>query len=189
MNEHPIRKTLADQLKECVALQATKAAMILIKEYSAYTIEEGNKAEGDGMKGFVSRRFDLAFKYALIHHASVLCEPKHLFAPITAKDFEYGILIAEMLAGWKIHVLAGKVVSGDFHRDCEVFKDAILSALKNGRKSPSFSVLAARRPQLKNWPPKHSEAVINVLKKRGEIITKEIKATTRYYLPKDVNND
>lgn len=184
INLQPKRITLADQIRECIDLPISKRAEDLRKEYSEYIIEEANKADSDGAKGFVSRRYDLALKYALIHHASV-CGAAELFTAVTAQDLEYGILIAEMLGGWKSHVLIGKVVSGDFHRDCEIFKAAILGTVKAGKKNPGFATLANRRSQLKNWTPKYSEAVINVLKKRGEIITREMDATTRYYLPKE----
>ena len=183
MNIQPVRRTLAEQIRECVDLKATGSATATIEEYSQYITDEANKADADGQKGFVSRRFDLALKYALIHHASVRGAAE-LFSNLDKKDIDYGILIAEMLGGWKSNTLCKKVVSGDFHRDCEIFKEAIYASVKGGRENPSFSYLATRRVQLKNWMPKYSENIINVLKKRGEIVTKEGQGGTCYFLPK-----
>lgn len=180
---------LAGLIKGCVELDATPDAIDYIQEYSEYIIEEANKAGSDGLKGFMSRRFDLALKYALIHHGA-MAGKKGLFLPINYADIKYGVLIAEMLGGWKSHILTGKVTSGDFHKDCETFKDAIRAAVKSGKSKPTFALLATRRVQLKNWPEKYSESIISVLRKRGEIITKEGRKSTQYFLPKKgVEND
>jgi len=177
------QSTLADLIKGCVELETTPQALLYIQEYSEYITTEANKAQSDGLVGFMSRRFDLCLKYALIHHAATnkACD---LLSKVTADDIQYGILIAEMLGGWKTHVLYDKVVSGDFHKDCEIFKAAIKAAIKSGKDKPTFKLLATRRAQLKNWMPKYSECVIGILKKRGEIITKEGRRSTQYYLPK-----
>lgn len=181
---NPPQTTLADLIKGCVKLEATPRALVFIREYSSYITEEANKAESDGMVGFMSRRFDLSLKYALIHHAATTKIEK-LQSPVSEKDIQYGILMAEMLGGWKTNVLGGKVVSGDFHRDCEIFKAAIKAAVKSGKRKPTFKILMTRKAQLKNWNPKYSEIIINVLKKRGEIITKEGPKSTQYFLPKE----
>jgi hypothetical protein len=175
--------TLAALIRGCVELETTPQALLYIQEYSEYVTTEANKAQSDGLVGFMSRRFDLCLKYALIHHAATnkACD---LLSKVTADDIQYGILIAEMLGGWKTHVLYDKVVSGDFHKDCEIFKAAIKAAIKSGKDKPTFKLLATRRAQLKNWMPKYSECVIGILKKRGEIITKEGRRNTQYYLPK-----
>ncbi len=174
-------QSLRGLIKSCVDLSVTDGALNKIQEYSKYITEEANKADSDGMTGFISRRFDLALKYALIHHASMA----ELFSDITDQDIKYGILIAEMLGGWKSNVLPEKVVTGEFHKDCKIFKAAIKAALKVGRDKPTFKQLANRKPRLKNWTPKYSEAVIQVLKKRGEIITKEGRKATQYFLTKE----
>jgi len=181
----PPESTLAELIKGCVELQVDDKALIYIKEYSDYITTEANKAQSDGLTGFISRRFDLCLKYALIHHAATN-KAKKLLSKITGKDIQYGILIAEMLGGWKSNVLSDKIVSGDFHRDCETFKAAIKMAIRAGR-TPTFAYMATRKTQLKNWPQKHSESVIGVLKKRGEIITKEGERSTQYHLPKKTN--
>ena len=175
--------TLAALIRGCVELETTPQALLYIQEYSEYVTTEANKAQSDGLVGFMSRRFDLCLKYALIHHAATnkACD---LLSKVTADDIQHGILIAEMLGGWKTHVLYDKVVSGDFHKDCEIFKAAIKAAIKSGKDKPTFKLLATRRAQLKNWMPKYSECVIGILKKRGEIITKEGRRNTQYYLPK-----
>jgi len=178
---------LADLIRGCIELETTDKAMLYIKEYSQYITDESNKAESSGVVGLISRRFDLCLKYALIHHAATN-KAKDLLTKITDDDVQYGILIAEMLGGWKINVLGSKVVSGDFHRDCEIFKAAIRANVKFGKEKPTFPMLAARRTQLKNWTPNYSESIIAVLKKRGEITTKEGRRNTQYYLPKEVQN-
>lgn len=180
----PEMETLATLIKGCVDLKATKKAITKIKEYSKFITEESNKADSEGEIGFISRRFDLSLKYALIHHAAVN-GAEGVFDEISLEDVTWGIQVAEMISGWKLRVLSTKVVSGDFHRDCEVFKEAVRSAIKAGRK-PSFSYMASRRTKLKDWQIKYSESIIGVLKKRGEIIIKEgSRGTTLYYLPKN----
>lgn len=174
---------LAALIKGCVDLEADQAAISCLEEYSEYITAEANKADSNGQTGFISRRFDLCLKYALIHHAA-RAGAAGLFQPVDRVDIEYGILIAEMLGGWKSHVLCNKVVSGDFHRDCEIFKAAIRASVKVGYAKPTFKQLATRRKQLKNWTPKYSDNIIQVLRKRGEIITKEGPRSTQYFLPK-----
>jgi len=176
--------TLGALICENVDLEAEKGAFNAIKEYSEYVVSEANKSDSDGQVGFVSRRFDLSLKYALIHHAAVR-GAKRIYEPVSAEDIEWGIQVAEMLSNWKVTVLGTKVVSGDFHRDCEVFKAAVFMATKAGRK-PTFAYMATRKTALKDWQPKYSESVINVLRKRGEVITKEGKdGVTQYFLPKN----
>jgi phage/plasmid primase-like uncharacterized protein len=175
--------TLGALICENVDLEAEKGAFNAIKEYSEYVVSEANKSDSDGQVGFVSRRFDLSLKYALIHHAAVR-GAKRIYEPVTAEDIKWGIQVAEMLSNWKVNVLGTKVVSGDFHRDCEIFKSAVFMATKAGRK-PTFAYMATRKTALKDWQPKYSESVINVLRKRGEVITKEGKdGVTQYFLPK-----
>jgi phage/plasmid primase-like uncharacterized protein len=179
----PEKETLATLIKGCVDLRATDDAVGRIQEYSKRITVEANKADSDGETGFISRRFDLALKYALIHHAAVM-GPDGLFNDVDLPDIEWGIQLAEMISGWKLRVLSTKVVSGDFHRDCEIFKEAVKAAVKSGRK-PTFAYMASRRPRLKDWQIKYSESIIGVLKKRGEIIVKEGRGgVTLYFLPK-----
>ena len=178
---------LAALINGCIDLEANQSAVVCLEEYSEYITAEANKTDSDGMTGFISRRFDLCLKYALIHHAA-RAGAKGLFLPVDREDIDYGILMAEMLGGWKSHVLCNKVVSGDFHRDCEIFKEAIRSAVKAGFPKPTFARMAKRRAQLKNWTPKYSENIIGVLKKRGEIITKEGRRSTQYFLPRVENH-
>ena len=73
---------------------------------------------------------------------------------------------------------------GDFHKDCEIFKAAIKDAVKAGKTKPTFNILAIRRTKIKNWTTKYSESIITDLKEKGEIITKEGRRNTQYYLQK-----
>ena len=175
------QSTLAELIKGCVELGTTSESLARIDEYSDYITQEANKADSEGEIGFVSRCFDLSLKYALIHHAAV---KYNIYEDIDIHDVEWGIRVAEMISGWKQNVLCNRVVSGEFHKDCEIFKEAIKAAIKSGRK-PSFSYMASRRPRLKDWQFKYSENIIGVLKKRGEIIVKEGRdGITLYHLPK-----
>jgi len=182
MDVKPEVETLASLIKETVELTAHEIALTRIREYSDHIVSEANKADSDGAVGFISRRFDLSLKYALIHHASKGAD--NIYSPITIDDIDWGILVAEMLSGWKVKILHSKVVSGEFHQHCEMFKSAIYSATKNSRK-PNFRNLSMRKAGLKNWQPKYAENIISVLKKRGEIVTKEFNGSTLYYLPKE----
>lgn len=173
---------LTTLIKGCIDLGATPNAINCLREYSEHITIEGNKQQTGGLVGFISRKFDLCLKYALIHHVSSE-EIKNIFQDVNKIDIQYGILIAEMLGGWKSHVLSDKVVSGDFHKSCEIFKESIKAALRAGR-TPTFAYLTSRRTELKNWSEPYSDMILNVLKKRGEIITKEGKKSTQYYLPK-----
>ena len=96
VNFMPPERSLGDLIRGCVDLKATPKALLYIKEYSSYITEEANKADSDGLIGFISRRFDLCLKYALIHHASVN-KAKDLLSKITDIDIQYGIAVAEML--------------------------------------------------------------------------------------------
>jgi len=212
MNVKPA-ETLATLINERIDLDATSKAYSKIEEYSDYIVDEANKAKSDGEVGFISRRFDLSLKYALIHHASMHgyrpsvygcggvdggCTGSsggvgnggadRIYNPVDINSVNWGIAIAEMLCNWKISKLEDKVVSGEFHKDCELFKAAIFAATKNNR-SPTFKYLASRKSALKNWQPKYAENVIHVLKKRSEIIIKETGKSTLYYLPKHVEYD
>lgn len=183
MYARPGVESVSSLICENVELEATDGCLNKIQEYSNYVVSEANKADSDGQVGFISRRFDLSLKYALIHHAAARPANK-LYEPVDLADIQFGIIIAEMLSGWKVEVLRNKVVSGDFHKDCETFKDAIKLATKS-RRNPTFKYMATRKTKLKDWQPKYAESVINVLKKRGEIITKEGRDNvTLYFLPK-----
>ena len=108
-----------------------------------------------------------------------------LFLPLDELDIEYGKKVAWMLGDWKINVLRNKVTTGEFHKNCEIFKAAIKAAVKMGKR-PTFAVMANRRIQMKNWKIKESGEIISVLVKRGEIVEDDSKEKTAYYLPKKV---
>lgn len=158
-----------------------------LQDFSREIIQRQRDADrqgaDEGNLGIISRGYDLAIKYALVHMATNN-GPEGIYAPMGVDNLEYGIKVSDMLAAWKLNVLGGQVTTGDFHRDCEVFKDAIKAAVKAGRKNPSFAVLANRKPGLKNWAPEYSAKIISVLDKRGEMVTSEVRNKTCYYLPK-----
>jgi DNA primase len=164
---------------------AEKAA----KEWSKQITAEANQSDEGGARGIVSRQFEASIKYAMIHHASAN-GPEKLAAPLSADSLQWGIETAKMLAEWKLNVLPKKLTSGDFHRDCELFKDAIRAAMKVTRKDragktklPTFAFLSNRRPALKNWDKRYSSSIIEALNERGEIVLDESGQSTAYYLP------
>jgi hypothetical protein len=168
---------------------AEKAA----KEWSKQITAEANQSDEGGARGIVSRQFEASIKYAMIHHASAN-GPEKLAAPLSADSLQWGIETAKMLADWKLNVLPKKVTSGDFHRDCELFKDAIRAALKYTRKDrggkaklPTYAFLASRRPTLKNWDKRYSSSIIEALNERGEIVLDESGRSIAYYLAADID--
>jgi hypothetical protein len=170
----------ANGIPHCV--QADEKAREIIQEWSRSIIAEANGKDNEGEKGIVSRQYHLALKYALIHMAATR-PVESLYEPMRAVDIEYGKAVAWMLADWKMNVLMERVIQGEFHRMCTVFKQAVLSAIRNGKR-PTFAVMAHRKPELKNWKMKDSKEVIDVLVKRGEIVLDESKRNTAYYIVK-----
>jgi hypothetical protein len=108
-------------------------AWILYDEWSEEITKEANLSDEGGVMGIVSRQFEESIKYAMIHHA-LANGPEKLAEPLSAASLQWGIKTARMLADWKLNVLPKKVTSGDFHRDCELFKDAIRATMKVIRK-------------------------------------------------------
>jgi hypothetical protein len=183
MEARPMVAGIGAIISENVDLKASDEVQAAIKAFSRSVVAQANESDSEAIVGFISRQFDLSLKYALIHHAAV-SGVNGLYEPITMEDIQWGQRIAKMLCSWKIDVLMSKVVSGDFHRDCEIFKTAILMATR-ARRKPTFSYMSTRKQALKDWQPKYSESIINVLKKRGEIITKDGRdGVTQYFLTK-----
>lgn len=176
----PPQSELANAMGISFPLSASKDALILLQEYSDSIIEAANNESDEGKKGIISRQYELCIKYAMGHHASV----GDLYIDMTSADFQFGILIAGLLSDWKLTILDKQVVSGEFHKSCEVFKQAIVASMKAGRGNPTFAYMTSRRTILKNWDQKYSKEVIEVLKKRKEVVTQEIDGITRYYLVK-----
>jgi len=165
-------------------IQMTPACAARLAELSAHVIDRANSGYySESIRGIIGRQYELCIRYGLIHMAAMR-NILHLTDPMDLADLNYGWDVASMLAEWKIDTLQGKVVTGDFHRDCEYFKSAIISAIK-ADKRPTFKSLANRKPGLKDWQRARSNEVIEVLKKRGEIVLDDSKKTTAYFLPKD----
>jgi len=166
-------------------LSATDEALECINDWSRQVVRECNEEDNEGMRGILSRRYHLGLRYAMIHLSAVRLA-EDILAPVEARDIEYGIRVAKMLADWKINKLSQRVTTGDFHRHCELFKGAIKAAIKT-KNRPTFKVMANRKTQLKNWDKRYSGSIIEVLEKRGEIILDESGRKTAYYLPKEDN--
>jgi hypothetical protein len=188
MQAMPTVQNLATLINGCIELDATDEAISKMGEYSDYIVSEANKATSEGEVGFISRRFDSSLKYGLIHHAAINGH-NGLYKRFEIESMLWGIELAEMLSKWKINTLMNRVVAGDFHKNCETFKQAILMATKAGR-SATFKYMASRRAALKDWSPKQSEDIIKVLTKRREIVAKDGRdGVTVYYLTKENQED
>lgn len=182
-NSNPAGGNMANNQNAPLSLGITEEANKILSQFSHETTEAVNVLGADGEKGIVSRRYDLAIKYSIIHLAAM--RSPDLFAqPIDKNSIEYGIAVAKMLSDWKLETLKGKVTTGEFHRMCEVFKNAIEAVIKMGQR-PTFKTMANRRPELKNWKRKDSDEIIQVLVKRGEIKMDDSKTKTAYLLSKE----
>jgi putative DNA primase/helicase len=152
--------------------------------YSRQIVDEANEVlDIEGAAGITSARYRLALKYAMIHMAADR-PVEQLYDPMALKNLEWGIDVAKMLADWKMNVLIRQITTGDFHKECEVFKEAIKAAIRVNQ-SPSLSVLCGRRKQLNNLNPRQRQDVIDTLIDRGEIWVDTSKPKTpKYYLTK-----
>lgn len=171
-------------LSQNYPLGETSEVTSMVEEYSRQIINETRQTDSNAENGIISRKYDLSLKYAVIHHASACMAKNHnLTDPIDALDMQYGIAMAEMLAGWKLQVLAERVVTGDFHLRCEQFLQGIKSVMRM-KKRPTFKLIMGRVRALKNWRKKDSEEVISILVKRGDIVIDDSKRPTAYWLKK-----
>ncbi len=170
-----------------VSVSLEPEAREMVSALSDKIVEECNDQMDDGLRGILSRKYDLALKYAMVHHAAMIDPEAMAGAAIKPASIEYGIAIADMLAGWKIETLARRVTTGQFHKDCEVFKQAIGLVIRKGRR-PTIRGLADRKREIKNWSPQYLEQVVSALVARGEIVTEEGRRGTVYLLAKELTN-
>jgi len=169
-------------------LELTPQAEEIRASFSRKIIDRGNqynKEDKPGFTGICSRMYTSALKYCMIHHVSGCIDKGSgdIFGFVGAESLLYGIHVAELLGEWKIKVLPTKIYEGDFHKDCEVFKGAILSAIRAGKK-PTGKVLANRKSRLKELRPHEWQAIIRALTARKEIIVDESGKSTIYNLVK-----
>ena len=164
-------------------LKASDKVKTMLSEYSRYVTDESNAMAGDeGLTGFVSRRYNLALKYAMIHMAAIR-PPKALYEPMQEENLQWGIDIAKLLCEWKINTLTKRLTAGEFHKDCEIFKDAIVAALKAKRK-PTIKALCERKRRLNELKPREIGDIVSTLTSRGEIVVDETGRKPYYYLRK-----
>lgn len=154
----------------------------LLNEYSKTVIDAANAVEDrdSGGQGIMSRRYDLALKYGLIHMASTRPITK-LPEPMSVIDLRWGIDMAEMLCKWKTDLLIGKITAGGFHRDCEIFKEGIMAVIKMGQR-PTGKTIANRKRRIKQLKPREFDDVVKALVARDEIIVDESGPSTIYWL-------
>lgn len=166
----------------CIDVGATPETRERLRSYSRTITDAANvaAAQGEGVVGIISRQYDAAIKFGLIRMAA--SRPVETLAhPMDVADLEWGIAVAEMLAQWKIHVLAARVCQGAFHRDCEVFKEAIRQVIASGRR-PTGGHLATRKRRLKELKPREFDDIVRALQARKEIVVDESGRSTAYYL-------
>ncbi len=165
-----------------IVLGITEDADNRLQELSDTVVDRVNAVDDDGLRGIISRAYDLAIKYAMVHAAATRAG-KEIIEPLTVKDIEYGIAVAWMLADWKITRLRNRITCGDFDRDSELFKEAIRRVVSRGRR-PTFKALVERCRQLKNFPHNYLEQIIKSLTARGEIIVDTSQKAPAYQLVK-----
>lgn len=150
----------------------------LLQEKADFANNPKNQEES---KALVARKLEIAVRYGMVHHASVVAD---IFSVMSMESMEYGRRMADMLVDWKIKVLGSKVTTGDLHRRCELFKKYLALGLKNGKKTCTFKYLSARCTEMKNWSKKETGEVIDMLVTRDEILINDEKNKERYVLIK-----
>jgi len=181
-NARLVEGDVADDTGAVRELGITADADKRLFEWSHETTDKANAQTDDGMRGIISRSYDAAIKYAIIHSAGT--RPiDAITEPLTIADIEYGIAIAWMLADWKLTRLRDRVTCGDFDRDCELFKEAIRRAVGIGRR-PTMAMLVNRVRALRNFTGQYFEQVIGTLADRGEILVDMSSKVHAYYLPR-----
>lgn len=181
------RPVIEQAMNGPVELEFTAEASLLMDQWSIQVIDDANEGESEGEIGILARRYESSNKFIMLHHASRNAD-NAFCTPVGKESVRWGTRLATLLAEWKIITMMRKVTTGDFHKDCEIFKDAILAvtgAKSKIKQKPTFALLANRRPALKNWEKKKSEGVIEILLKRGEIVIDESGRSTAYYLGKE----
>jgi hypothetical protein len=166
-------------------LQLTPECRKTIREWSSEVIQRANAAFSPGEQGIISRAFDLSIKYAIIHVVGTRPVEK-IFYPMDVQDIHYGKEAANMLCNWKVDILRGRVSTGEFDQMCKTFMEAVKAAAKVKSQWPTYKYLANRRPVMRNWKPRESAEVIEILRKRGDIILDESRKNTGYFAPKCV---
>jgi len=186
------QQNLVNIFGDAISIFPDNECQELLEKFSMTNTDDSNAQDDIGKIGIVSRRYNAAIKYALIHLASkrilaIVNREKsinHLADPMEIDSLEYGIKLATKQAGWKLNILSGRVNTGDFHRDCKIFIEAIKACLQAKRPLTGKS-LADRRPIIKSWQPKYFKDVARALSARKEILIDDKKKQTRYLLIKD----
>lgn len=181
-SKNPFLNSIEEAIGKHFNVLPDEACSKKLQEFSDFTVEQGNLYENNGDIGIASRVFDMSIKYALCHMASDRAV-KNIYAKMEISDIEYGIKVATLISDWKIRVLNKLISQGDFHQNCQLFKAAILGAVK-AMKRPTGKILVNRRRQLKNLKPREWDEIVKVLKARGEISVDDTTKITAYWLIK-----
>jgi len=169
--------SVADIIGGAVEATSSKGACNRLLDFSKHITATANNEEDQGRVGIISRKYYESIKYAMIFLAGSGYE-------ITSKAIDYGIVVADLVGDWKLNVLSGKIREGIFHRDCEIFKEGIVTAIKMGRE-PTGKMIASRRPRIKELKPHEFKNVVTALAARKEIEIDDNSRSTKYYLLKD----
>jgi len=161
-----------------------KKAESKLMEFSKSVIDAANDEKDEGIKGIISRRYDAASKFALIH-AGATREKEIFFKPLKVKDLDYGIELADLLAEWKINVLTGKISSGKFDSDCSLFLEGAKAAISVG-KAPTWNAITRRRKALKNLNPREIDDIVEALKRNSSISIDDSGKVPQYFPLEDI---
>ncbi len=103
-------------------------------------------------------------KLIIIYHVS----QGHETLEVTPKTVELAHGLTKCLTEYLRTTFLTSITTGPFHQDCEIFKAGIWAANKRRRRA-TLSAISDRKPQIKNWPPRHVDEVIQALRMRREI--------------------
>ena len=164
---------------QSVDVGMTPEASKIMKAFSDQITDIQNDTEDDGLSGILSRRYDAAIKYALIHSAATRA-PEHIFNPLSDSDVEYGLLMSKVLADWKVKTLFDNVAAGEFDAMCCLFIEAVKIAV-TAKQQPTFKFLCNRRKKLRNLNKRDREMVIDACVERGAVIVDKTGRSETYY--------
>ena len=107
-------------------LGVSKEARKRLAELSKQIVADMNEHNYNAaLQGIISRQYDRAIKYALVHAAATRTIDDLFSKELSISDIDYGCLIAGQYVEWQKQVLLQNVYSGEFHMMCEEFKKGI----------------------------------------------------------------
>lgn len=174
---------VGDALNLPYALEGTSRFLKLKKEWSEENRVESNKHSEDSIRGIILRRFDASIKFALVR-AGATRAASDIYRPLDVTDLEWGICLTKCLSDWKQKQLLGRITTGEFDADIEYFKRAVSKTMQTKGRKPTIKYMMNRNKKMKNWGKKYFAEIIEMVTKRGEVITDDTNENTVYYLSK-----